>query len=98
MSVSLSKGGNVSLNVTAQPNQARLTIENSGPFIEPGFAATLTEPFQRGTKRIHHDQAGVGLGLAVVQRIVEAHQGDLALRAREAGGLRVIVTLPAHPS
>ena len=92
------EGGTVSVEVTAQPAGACLTIENSGPAIDPAFAATLTEPFQRGTKRIHHDQAGVGLGLAVVQRIVEAHQGDLVLQARETGGLRVTVRLPALSS
>jgi two-component system sensor histidine kinase VanS len=57
--------------------------------------STLTEPFQRGTERIRTDHAGVGLGLAIVTSIVRAHDGMLTLSAREAGGLRVTVEIPA---
>ncbi|HJX44341.1 MAG TPA: ATP-binding protein, partial [Geodermatophilus sp.] len=42
----------------------------------------------------HH--AGVGLGLAIVASITEAHCGSLALVPRPAGGLRVTVRLPAQ--
>ncbi|MFJ2544788.1 sensor histidine kinase [Microbacterium sp. NPDC087589] len=42
------------------------------------------------------DHAGVGLGLAIVQRIAQAHDGSLVLTAREGGGMNVTVWLP-HP-
>ena len=57
--------------------------------------STLAEPFQRGTKRIRSDHAGVGLGLAIVKSITQAHDGTLTLTPRPAGGLRVMVRLPA---
>lgn len=57
--------------------------------------ATLTEPFVRGTARIHASQAGAGLGLAIVASIVRAHDGTLDVVARPAGGLGVTVRLPA---
>ena len=56
--------------------------------------ATLAEPFQRGTERIRTDHAGVGLGLAIVQRITQAHDGALTVAGRPGGGLRVTVELP----
>jgi two-component system sensor histidine kinase VanS len=62
--------------------------------LNPHLVATLTEPFQRGTRRIHGDHAGVGLGLAIVDNIVKAHEGSLTLAARPEGGLRVEVRLP----
>ncbi|WP_433338725.1 ATP-binding protein [Spirillospora sp. CA-294931] len=76
------------------------TVENTGDVLSPQRAATLTEPFQRGTERIHTDHAGVGLGLAIVQTITRAHQGRLTLLPRPTGGIRVTVelpTVPAHP-
>ncbi|QDE36460.1 HAMP domain-containing histidine kinase [Microbacterium foliorum] len=42
------------------------------------------------------DHVGVGLGLAIVQRIAQAHDGSLVLTAVEGGGLNVTVWLP-HP-
>ncbi len=65
--------------------------------LTPQLVATLAEPFQRGTKRIRTDHAGVGLGLAIVKSITQAHDGTLALTPRAAGGLRVTVQLPAAP-
>jgi two-component system sensor histidine kinase VanS len=59
------------------------------------LVSTLAEPFQRGTERIHTDHAGVGLGLAIVESITQAHDGTLTLTPRQAGGLRVTVQLPA---
>jgi two-component system sensor histidine kinase VanS len=60
--------------------------------------ATLVEPFVRGAGRTRTDDAGVGLGLAIVDRITQAHDGTLSLTPRSDGGLRVAVHLPATPT
>jgi two-component system sensor histidine kinase VanS len=73
---------------------ATLVVENTGPELAPGLVATLTEPFQRGTARVHQDQAGAGLGLAIVDAVVRAHEGTLRLEPRDGGGLVVTVQLP----
>ena len=72
-----------------------LTVENTGEKLTAELASTLTEPFQRGTERIHTDHAGVGLGLAIVKTIAQAHDGTLTLTPRSAGGIRIAVELPA---
>ena len=74
-----------------------LTVENTGEKLAPQSVSTLAEPFQRGSKRIRTDHAGVGLGLAIVKSISQAHDGTLTLTPRTAGGLRVTVQLPAAP-
>jgi two-component system sensor histidine kinase VanS len=86
--------GAVWVTTSAQPGRAVLTVENTGAELTPQLAATLAEPFQRGTKRIRPDHAGVGLGLAIVKSIAQAHDGTLALTRRDEGGLRVTVQLP----
>ena len=75
-----------------------LTVENTGEKLTPQLVATLAEPFQRGSKRIRTDHAGVGLGLAIVKSITQAHDGTLTLTPRAAGGLCVTVQLPAAPA
>ena len=94
----LPAGGTVSVMTSAQPDGAVLTVENTGEELTPDLAATLTEPFLRGTERVHTDRTGVGLGLAIVKSITAAHDGTLTLTPRPGGGLRVTVRMPAAPS
>ncbi|AZP15295.1 HAMP domain-containing histidine kinase [Streptomyces aquilus] len=91
----LPEQGTVRVHTAIRPHSAVLTVENTGEQLTPHLVATFTEPFQRGTERIHTDQAGVGLGLAIVKTITEAHSGTLTLAPRPGGGLRITVELPA---
>jgi two-component system sensor histidine kinase VanS len=93
----LPEHGTVLITTSVQPESAVLTVENTGEKLAPQLVATLAEPFQRGTKRIRTDHAGVGLGLAIVKTITQAHDGTLTITPRAAGGLRVTVRLPAAP-
>jgi two-component system, OmpR family, sensor histidine kinase VanS len=91
----LPEGGTVWVTTGAHPESAVLTVENTGEKLTSQLASTLSEPFQRGSRRIHTDHAGVGLGLAIVKSITQAHDGTLALTPGADGGLRVTVQLPA---
>ena len=89
--------GTVQVKTVIRLESVMLTVENTGEELTPQLVSTLTEPFQRGTERVSGDHAGVGLGLAIVKSITQAHDGNLTLSARAAGGLRVTVRLPAAP-
>jgi two-component system, OmpR family, sensor histidine kinase VanS len=93
----LPEQGTVWVTTSVHPESAVLTVENTGEKLAPQLVTTLTEPFRRGTERIRTGHAGVGLGLALVKSITQAHDGTLVLSARPAGGLRVRVQLPAAP-
>ncbi|MGW6023502.1 sensor histidine kinase [Streptomyces sp. NPDC055099] len=93
----LSEQGMVWVTTSTRPGTVTLTVENTGEKLTPHLVATLTEPFQRGTERIHTGHAGVGLGLAIVETITHAHNGTLTLAPRPGGGLRITVELPATP-
>jgi two-component system sensor histidine kinase VanS len=87
--------GTVRIHTALRPRTVVLTVENTSERLPADLVETLTEPFRRGTDRIHTDHAGVGLGLAIVKTITEAHDGTLSLTPRPAGGLRITVDLPA---
>jgi two-component system sensor histidine kinase VanS len=91
--------GTVWVTTSVQSETVVLTVENTGEKLTPQLVATLVEPFQRGTGRIRDAHTGVGLGLAIVRSIAQAHDGTLTLAPRADGGLRVTVRLPAatHP-
>jgi two-component system sensor histidine kinase VanS len=86
--------GTVWVTTRADPYGVVLTVENTGEQLTPQSVSTLVEPFQRGTNRIRTDHAGVGLGLAIVNSITQAHKGTLTLDPRPVGGLCVTVQLP----
>ncbi|MFD9740105.1 sensor histidine kinase [Umezawaea sp. NPDC059074] len=88
--------GRVTVHTGSSAGTSVLSVENTGLPVPPDLVPTLVEPFQRGAERVRateHD--GVGLGLAIVQSIVQAHHGTLDLVPRPAGGLLVTVRLPA---
>ncbi|QFR03047.1 HAMP domain-containing histidine kinase [Streptomyces phaeolivaceus] len=90
----LPEQGTVWVNTGVRPGAVVLTVENTGEELTPQLVSTLTEPFQRGTERVHTDHAGVGLGLAIVRTITRAHDGTLTLTPRPTGGIRIAVELP----
>jgi two-component system sensor histidine kinase VanS len=93
----LPEHGTVWATTSTHPEGVVLTVENTGEKLTPQLVSTLAEPFQRGSKRVRTDHGGVGLGLAIVNSITQAHDGTLTLTPRAAGGLRVTVQLPATP-
>jgi two-component system, OmpR family, sensor histidine kinase VanS len=93
----LPEQGSVWVTTSVHPESVALTVENTGEKLTPQLVATLAEPFQRGSRHIRTDHAGVGLGLAIAKSIAQAHDGTLTLAPRAAGGLRVTVELPATP-
>ena len=90
----LPEHGTVQMGTAVDAESVVLTVENTGDTLAPQLVSTLTEPFQRGTERIRSDHAGVGLGLAIVTSITQAHDGTLTITPRAGGGLRVMVRLP----
>ena len=67
---------------------ARLEVEDDGPGVAPQDVPRLFTPFFTTKER------GTGLGLATVQRVVDAHQGTVVAAAGAAGGARFTVRLP----
>ncbi|TDC69621.1 HAMP domain-containing histidine kinase [Actinomadura sp. GC306] len=91
----LPAGGTVTVHTEARPAESVLRIENTGRPVPADLVSTITEPFQRGTQRVRTDEhAGVGLGLAIVDSIVRAHDGTLDLTPRPTGGLLATIRLP----
>ncbi|NDV11446.1 sensor histidine kinase [Crenobacter caeni] len=67
---------------------ARVIVEDNGAGFAPDILARAFEPYVTSKSK------GTGLGLAVVKKIVEEHQGQITLANRETGGARVLVSFP----
>jgi signal transduction histidine kinase len=89
-----SEGGWVRIRTETADANARLVVENGGPVLGEQDVRHLTEPFRRLGAERTGSGTGTGLGLSIVASIAEIHGGRLELRARQQGGLQVIVGLP----
>jgi two-component system sensor histidine kinase BaeS len=84
--------GVIRIGLRKEANGLRLTWEDSAPGVIPAQMQALG---QRGF-RTSDATMGRGLGLSIVQAIVEAHGGGMRPEASELGGLRWHVWLPAN--
>ena len=75
-------------------NRALITIEDDGPGIPVDQYKNVFKPFYRLDKSRSLNQLGVGLGLAIVEDIVNSHGGNIQLGKSKYNGLKVKITLP----
>ena len=77
-------------------NQVRLSVEDEGPGIPPELRERVFDKFYRATREtVERQPAGTGMGLAIAQGIIEAHEGRIWIEAGRGGrGARFVVTLP----
>jgi PAS domain S-box-containing protein len=88
-------GGSVEIRLTNLQEGMRLTVTDTGQGIAPDFLPHIFERFRQADITTTRSQEGLGLGLAIVRRIVELHDGTV--RAESAGigrGATFIVDLP----
>ncbi|MBI4908904.1 MAG: HAMP domain-containing histidine kinase [Acidobacteria bacterium] len=76
-------------------NQVWISVEDQGPGIEPREMRHLFKPFFRGRRAIDAQIHGLGLGLALVKRIVDAHSGNVEVLSKPGVGSRFTLRLPA---
>jgi len=80
--------------ITVSATPGGFAVHDDGPGFPPGLAEHAFERFARGdAARTRGDAGGAGLGLALVQAIVTAHGGSVALRS-QPGSTTVTVSLP----
>ena len=81
-------------NIEIKGRGATLSVTDDGTGMTPEVLARVTEPFYRADKARSRSEGHAGLGLALVQRIVEQHGGKLSLESTVGVGTTVTVSLP----
>jgi signal transduction histidine kinase/DNA-binding response OmpR family regulator len=88
-------GGRLEIQVAAERGEAIVTVRDNGIGIEPQFLPHVFEVFTQGDQSLDRSQGGLGVGLTVVRRLVELHQGRVEISSDGAGtGTEVRVALP----
>lgn len=87
----------VDVRLAARRDRVRVTVADRGPGFPDASAARLFSPFYQAASSTAPGKEGVGLGLAIVSSIVEAHAGRVGAANRRGGGARFWFELPATP-
>ncbi|MFD1539751.1 sensor histidine kinase [Nonomuraea guangzhouensis] len=85
-------GTTVVVAVRRLPGEVEITVEDDGPGIPPGLE--IFERFSRADQGRSRATGGAGLGLAIVQAVVAAHDGSVDVRSGP-GGAEFRLLLPA---
>ena len=88
-------GSEIGISVVRDDGDLRFAIRDHGPGITAGDSDRIFEPFVR-LARAGQGPRGVGLGLAIAKRLVEAHAGRIWIDRAVSDGTRIVFTLPVR--
>jgi hypothetical protein len=88
-------GGWIGISARASGREVQITVADKGMGIEAAEQANIFDPFYRTPDVIAAQIQGAGLGLSLVQRIVEAHGGQVSVKSAPGQGSEFTVQLPA---
>jgi two-component system, OmpR family, sensor histidine kinase CpxA len=74
--------------------KARLRVRDYGPGVPEGMLPDIFVPFRRVQQPTLSDSQGAGLGLAIAERVVRMHDGQIRARNATDGGLILEMELP----
>jgi signal transduction histidine kinase len=77
------RGGTIDLLVEGSRGEARLTVTDSGPGIDPAFLPRIFDRFTQADPSPTRAAGGLGVGLALVRELVELHGGEVDAQNRQ---------------
>ncbi len=88
------EGGSIWLTVLRDGNECVLKVKDTGEGIAPALLPYIFDLFTQAERSLDRSQGGLGIGLALVQRLVEIHGGRVEVRSTLGEGSEFIVRLP----
>src|SRR5687767_12527608 len=89
------EGGRIELTASAEAGEARIVVRDNGAGIEPQLLHKVFDLFVQGERALDRGQGGLGIGLTLVKRLVELHNGRVEAASDGPGrGAIFTVTLP----
>jgi len=84
--------GKADINLRRKGETLEIRVEDNGPGIADAVRDRLFEPFVS-----HGKENGTGMGLTVVQKILQDHGGDVVVERTSSAGTTFLVTIPLNP-
>jgi len=88
-------GGRIEVSLAGEDGRAKISVRDNGIGIEAGYLAHVFELFGQVRNPRPHSHDGLGIGLALVQRLVEMHEGRVEAQSGGPGkGSEFVIHLP----
>jgi CheY-like chemotaxis protein len=88
-------GGRISLAVELEGDEALIRIRDTGVGIAPELLPRVFDLFTQAERSLDRAEGGLGIGLCLVQRLVEMHGGRVEVSSELGQGSEFVVRLPA---
>jgi PAS domain S-box-containing protein len=88
------KGGHVWLTVEQEGDECAIRVRDTGVGIAPELLPRVFDLFTQAERSLDRSQGGLGIGLALVQRLVEMHRGRVDVSSIVGHGTEFTVRLP----
>jgi PAS domain S-box-containing protein len=90
------EGGHIRVTAEQEGDAAVLRVSDTGVGITPAFLPHVFELFTQAERSLDRSQGGLGIGLALVKRLVEMHEGTITASSTLGVGSEFVVRLPVH--
>jgi PAS domain S-box-containing protein len=90
-------GGRIDLSVEQQDDGVLLRVRDSGIGIAPELLPHIFDLFTQAERSLDRSQGGLGIGLCLVQRLVQLHGGSVQAHSVLGQGSEFVVRLPVMP-
>jgi signal transduction histidine kinase/DNA-binding response OmpR family regulator len=91
-------GGHIRVGVEAEAGEVRVRVRDTGVGIPADMLASVFDLFTQVDRSLDRSQGGLGIGLTLVKRLVEMHNGTVTVQSAGVGaGSEFTVTLPLAP-
>jgi CheY-like chemotaxis protein/two-component sensor histidine kinase len=87
-------GGHISIALNREGDQAVLQVRDTGVGIAPELLPHIFDLFTQADRSLDRSQGGLGIGLSLVQRLVEMHNGKVEVESEVGKGSEFVVRLP----
>lgn len=89
------EGGSIRITARADAHWVSIVIADTGSGVSPELLPHIFELFSQGERTLDRSEGGLGIGLSLVKKLVEMHDGRISVRSRGPGlGTSVTVDLP----
>jgi len=91
-------GGRIGVTLEAESDQAVLRVRDTGVGIAPELLPRIFDLFTQSERTLDRSQGGLGIGLSVVQKLTEMHDGKVEAYSALGQGSEFVVRLPLGAS